>query len=237
MRLTYNNFTLEKWKILFSNPKNTTNFFLNLFFCCVFYFAVIQWMFHNAATPGSVLFDPLHKLFHPVKDLSFYINFFTYSSTLIALFIILQNPFQLHYLLQAFTAIYMIRMICVFLLPLSPDPFMVPLLDPFADAVAHENAILNDLFFSGHIATLTLFYFALRTSKWRYYMALCILAVSGMMIVQRIHYSADLLLAPFFAYTMYNLFVEKKIMPFFRLLPDTERLAEQTENQRIEIFF
>jgi hypothetical protein len=122
-------------------------------------------------------------------------------------------------------------MICVFLLPLAPDPMMVPLNDPFTDKVTHENSILNDLFFSGHIATLALFYLALKEYKWRYYMIICALLVSGMMIVQRIHYTIDLLLAPFFTYGMYILFVEKKIVPVLKLSSDTEYASEQTESQ------
>ena len=136
MKLYFRNNTQNNWKLLFSNPKNTLNFFLNFFVCLLFYFMAIHWVKNNATAAGSILFDPIQKHFHSI-DFSIYINLLTYFASLITVLIIIQNPFHLHYIFQAFTAVFLVRMICIFLIPLSPAPDMIKLHDPIANFIAN----------------------------------------------------------------------------------------------------
>ena len=66
MKLYFRNNTQNNWKLLFSNPKNTLNFFLNFFVCLIFYFMAIHWVKNNATAAGSILFDPIQKHFHSI---------------------------------------------------------------------------------------------------------------------------------------------------------------------------
>ena len=57
---------------------------------------------------------------------------------------------------------------------------------------------MRDLFFSGHTATMTLLALAGR-GRWRWVLGGLTVAVGLLVLVQRVHYSYDVLAAPFFA--------------------------------------
>ena len=65
--------------------------------------------------------------------------------------------------------------------------------------------IVRDLFFSGHTATMVLLALAGRGRTWRWVLGLATVAVGLLVLVQRVHYSYDVLAAPFFAWLAYAL--------------------------------
>nr|WP_262898458.1 sphingomyelin synthase family protein [Hymenobacter negativus] len=63
--------------------------------------------------------------------------------------------------------------------------------------------IVRDLFFSGHTATMVLLLLVGRGKMWRWILGLMTVAVGVLVLVQRVHYSYDVLAAPLFAWLAY----------------------------------
>ena len=93
----------------------------------------------------------------------------------------------------------------LWLLPLEPPAALVVLHDPVMDHIfaVTTQPIVRDLFFSGHTATAALLGLAVRGLRWRVVLALLTVAIGVLVLVQRVHYSYDVLAAPFFAYAAY----------------------------------
>ena len=119
---------------------------------------------------------------------------------------------------MSFAAVFVVRALCIHLVPLSPSPGIIELVDPVTDTLGHEGRIVNDLFFSGHVADLVTFYLICRSPVLKRYLLLCMVAVATMLVWQRVHYTIDVLAAPAFSYVCYWVFVEKDFIwrPFLK---------------------
>lgn len=96
-------------------------------------------------------------------------------------------------------------MITISLIPLDAPLNLVHLSDPFSIIFYGSNLITKDLFFSGHTATLCLVGLCLenKTEKMIIFIATGILGV--LLLVQHVHYTADVLAAPVFSYIFWYL--------------------------------
>ena len=104
----------------------------------------------------------------------------------------------------------LLRMLCLYLLPLEAPESILPLKDTFLQSTFYsgrEN--LKDLFFSGHTATIFLFAFGFRKkgTKRFFFVGACVVGV--LVLVQHVHFSIDVLAAPLFAYVAVR--VQKKL--------------------------
>ena len=156
------------------------------------------------ARPGQPLADPLLALL-PVHDVSTPTFALIYGGIAATLVYLLPRP-QL--LLRAFWAYYflqLLRMGTLWLLPLEPPTMLVVLHDPVMDRIFEVTTqpIVRDLFFSGHTATMMLLVLAGRGTAWRWALGLMTAAVGVLVLVQRVHYSYDVLAAPLFAWSAY----------------------------------
>ena len=199
------------WQECSKNEAFRRYFTLNFFMCLALYFAIIHWVKINSARHGAVLDDPLYHLLMP-RDFSTAIFILTYSPVFIFLLWILRYPLLLHRALDSFVAVFIIRAVCIHFIPLSPAPGIIVLNDPISNAMADESQVLNDLFFSGHIGDLATLFF-LCGNKWlRRYIFASAAIVALLLVWQRVHYSVDVLTAPFFSYLCYYAFVQKDII-------------------------
>jgi hypothetical protein len=153
---------------------------------------------------GPVLADPLlHML--PRYDVATPVFVLMYGAVVVGVGWLLWHPrFFLHGM-WALLLLLLMRMGTIWLLPLSPPLDMLPMPDPFTAKVFHTaagEAITKDLFFSGHTATVTLLALAVR-GRWRQVLALAALLVGILVLVQRVHYTYDVLAAPLFAWFAY----------------------------------
>ncbi|MBF9223823.1 phosphatase PAP2-related protein [Hymenobacter ruricola] len=156
------------------------------------------------ARPGHRLFDPLLALL-PVHDVSaptFAIIYGAIAGTLVYL---LPRPNLLLRALWAYYFLQVLRMATLWLLPLEPPTTLVVLHDPVMDHIfkVTTQPIVRDLFFSGHTATMALLALAGRGRGWRLLLGLLTGAVGLLVLVQRVHYSYDVLAAPLFAWLAY----------------------------------
>jgi hypothetical protein len=91
------------------------------------------------------------------------------------------------------------------LLPLDPPQTMIPLTDPFVEYFGTGISLSKDLFFSGHTSTLFLLGLTMQARRWRTFFFFCTAAVACCVLIQHIHYTVDVFVAPFFAYASYRL--------------------------------
>ncbi|MGI4833054.1 MAG: phosphatase PAP2-related protein [Janthinobacterium lividum] len=106
----------------------------------------------------------------------------------------------------ALLLLLVLRMATIWLVPLVPPLDIVPLADPLTDRLFHtaaSEAITHDLFFSGHTATVTLLALAVRGRWWRGLLGGMAVAVAVLVLVQRVHYTYDVLAAPCFSWGAY----------------------------------
>ncbi|HEX8328172.1 MAG TPA: phosphatase PAP2-related protein [Hymenobacter sp.] len=155
---------------------------------------------------GHTLPDPLLDLL-PVHDVSAPTFALIYGAIVGTLIYLLPRPQLLLQALWAYYLLQLLRIATLWLLPLEPPAALVTLHDPVMDRIfaVTTEPIVRDLFFSGHTATMVLLMLAGRGRRWRWVLGLMAVAVGLLVLVQRVHYSYDVLAAPFFGWLAYAL--------------------------------
>ena len=113
--------------------------------------------------------------------------------------------------MQTYAMVTILRMITIPLFPLEPPLEYIPLREPFVQLFTHgERIISRDLFFSGHMTTILFCYYSTQKKnfKWLYLVFAFIIAV--LLMVQRVHYTIDILAAPLFTWLCFLL--SKKVL-------------------------
>lgn len=156
------------------------------------------------ARPGQRLADPLLALL-PIHDVSALTFALIYGSVAATLVYLLPRPLLLLRALWGYYFLQLLRMLTLWLWPLEPPATLIFLHDPVMDRVFEVTTqpIIRDLFFSGHTATMALLALVGRGRRWRTALAGFTVAVGVLVLVQRVHYSYDVLAAPFFAWAAY----------------------------------
>lgn len=143
-------------------------------------------------------FDDPAFWYLPVKDVSIPIFLITYGG-LISYFILNRNTrYFASRLAFSYGVLLMFRTLTLVLLPLKEPETIVYLEDPFLNNFIYHGAIDADLFFSGHTALICLFFFL--TDRWKWYFGLLGVILGVLLMIQRVHYSIDILGALPFAY-------------------------------------
>ena len=156
------------------------------------------------ARNGVELNDPVLKLFHPV-DLSGFIFSIIYLSIIIGLITLLVDPKRLVIALQVYTLIVMIRIITLYLTPLNAPGNMIPLIDPIVNNFGTGQLLTKDLFFSGHTATMFFLFLVSENKKMRLIFLLGFVIIAIAVLLQHVHYTIDVVAAPFFSYTAFRI--------------------------------
>jgi len=155
--------------------------------------------------PGPVLTDPLLPLL-PRADVATPVFVLMYGAVLGAVGWLTRRPYLFLRGLWGYFLLLLLRMACIWLVPLSPPLDLVPMPDPFTAFFFHtaaSEAITKDLFFSGHTATVALLALAVRGPWLRPALAVVAVLIGVLVLVQRVHYSCDVLAAPLFAWFAY----------------------------------
>ncbi|RZK63320.1 MAG: hypothetical protein EOO59_00025 [Hymenobacter sp.] len=149
---------------------------------------------------GPVLADPVLAAL-PRRDVAWPIFGLMYGSVVVAVGWLTRHPQLFLRGLWAYALSLVLRMAAIWLVPLLPPLDILPLPDPFLAQLFHtaaSEAITHDLFFSGHTATVAVLALAVR--GWlRPVLLLAMVAVGVLVLVQRVHYTCDVLAAPLFA--------------------------------------
>jgi hypothetical protein len=143
--------------------------------------------------------EPLLVLFEAM-DVAVPTFLVLYAGVVFGTWALLRRPMDLVRMVHAYAALLGLRMLTMYLFTFDPPMGIIPLEDPVT-AVFYPGGepFLKDLFFSGHTATLVLFAFAMGPGHQRTALLLAALVVGGLVLVQHVHYTVDVLAAPFFA--------------------------------------
>jgi hypothetical protein len=193
----------ENWKSAWKS--NAFRLYLSLIFVAFIGLILVYGRFldYIETRPGSILSDPLLNLFTPLE-----VTWFTfgiiYISVILTLIRLSWQPFQLLITLQTYILIAMARMVSMYLIPLDPPPLLIPLEDPFVQSFS-SGVLTRDLFFSGHTSTMFLLFLSCTSRKMKFFFLICTIFVGLLVLVQHVHYSIDVVAAPFYAFTCYEL--------------------------------
>jgi hypothetical protein len=154
--------------------------------------------------PGVVLADPV--LAHiPPRDVTWLTFGLVYVGLVTTVVLLLPHPRRLVLGAQAYAVMVLFRMAVMSVTPLEAPPTTIPLRDPLVQILGTGEVLTRDLFFSGHTATLALLAFLAPGRASRRFFVVCTGLVAICVLVQHVHYTVDVLVAPFFAFASYAL--------------------------------
>jgi len=158
--------------------------------------------------PGIVLPDPLLQLFNPI-DLSWFTFVLMYGSLIVGLISLAPYPKAFIAALISYAVMIYIRIPAMWSIPLEAPATILPLIDPMVSDVGVGRLMTKDLFFSGHTATIQIIFLSSVNSKWRKVFLILTIMVAVCVLVQHVHYTVDVIAAPFFGFGAYH--IGKKI--------------------------
>lgn len=163
------------------------------------------------ARNGVKLNDPILKLFKPI-DLSTLIFGIIYISIIIGLISLINNPKRLMFALQVYTLIVLVRIITLYLTPFNAPGNMIQLIDPVVKNLGTGQMLTKDLFFSGHTATMFFLFLVFENKKMKLLFFWGFITIAIAVLLQHVHYTIDVIAAPFFTYTSFRiiLLIRKK---------------------------
>ena len=194
--------TLFPYTTLFRSFKNELIITIIFFVLISSFFT--SFLTYNETRVGFTLNDPiLNKL--PSIDLTIFIFVFIYLSVLFGLFILIKSPRQLLFAFQIYSLVLLIRLCLMYLLPLNPPNGIIPLQDPFVELFGTGKTLLRDLFFSGHTATLFLLFLVIEKKTYKVFFLISTFLVAIALLFQHVHYTIDIVTAPFVVYASYRI--------------------------------
>jgi hypothetical protein len=170
-------------------------FGITLFLLAIVLFLLANFLAYNEHRPGFSFNDPFLSSFHPV-DLTWLTFGLIYLGLIVALASLTFHPSRMLTALQSYTLIAALRLITIYFLPLNA---------PFVEFFGGGTTLLRDLFFSGHTSTMFLFFLTAKGKKLKTVFLICTFLVAFCVLLQHVHYTIDVLTAPFFAYTSYRI--------------------------------
>ena len=192
------------WQEALSDRAFRIKFVITLILLALVLLFLAKFLAYNEHRPGFTLNDPFLSSFNPV-DLTWLTFVLIYLGLIIALFFLTFHPARMLTALQSYTLISALRMITIYFLPLNAPVQIIPLTDPFVEFFGGGTTLLRDLFFSGHTATMFLFFLTAKSKELKIIFLICTFLVASCVLLQHVHYTIDVIAAPFFAYTSYRI--------------------------------
>ncbi|MEZ0541060.1 phosphatase PAP2-related protein [Fibrella arboris] len=154
------------------------------------------------ARKGVVLHDVvLNSL--PRHDVSLPVFLSLWGAALLLIYRVQKSPALYLHFIWAYAFLFIARIISIGLTPLDPPPGLIELRDPLSNYFYGAKFITKDLFFSGHTASICLMAFCLirPLDRWLVFIGTAIVGIG--VLIQRVHYTADVVAAPVFTYAVY----------------------------------
>jgi len=190
------------WKPFLSSSKFRVKFFLSVIILSFSLFAYRNFLDFAEARTGASIPDPILKLFEPI-DLTWLIFGLIYLCLVVGIIALIQNPEKLLLAFQVYTAIVIVRIIGMYLVPFEAPQKLIVLKDPFVELFGSGEALTKDLFFSGHTATLFMLFLVVESKRLKYIFLISAVIVGVSIVLQHVHYVIDVFAAPFFTYVCF----------------------------------
>jgi PAP2 superfamily C-terminal len=194
----------ERWRIAFAN-KIFKQIFLITFIVLILVLIFLPHFFqYIERRDGIVLHDFILQRIKP-RDVSALIFFIIWTVTILMIIRAVKNPNIFIVLLTSFTLLTISRIISIYFFALNAPTGLIVLKDPLSNFFYGTAFITKDLFYSGHTATMFLMFLCLEKKIDKWIALTASFFVGILVLVQHVHYSIDVLVAPFFTYIIYRL--------------------------------
>jgi len=163
---------------------------------------------------GVQLEDKFLQLF-PSYDFSTPIFFLLYASLFALIVTHLHRPKVIMRLIEMHFLVAVVRQICIMALALEPPAGIIVLRDVFLENTVypHNSPLTKDLFFSGHVASIWIYFLCAQHKFMKTWMFLATFIMSFMVLSMRIHYTYDVYGALFFTTLIY--FAPAWVKPYY----------------------
>lgn len=146
----------------------------------------------------------------PATNVSNWVFTIIWSMALLTIVRCVQEPNIFLLFLWGFIMLSLSRMISIIVLPLNPPNELIELIDPISNSFYGSKFITKDLFYSGHTATQFLMFLCLQKRGDKLVTFISTIAIGVLVLVQHVHYTIDVVAAPFFTYLVF--IITKKII-------------------------
>ncbi|MDN3599108.1 phosphatase PAP2-related protein [Mucilaginibacter myungsuensis] len=141
----------------------------------------------------------------PAHNVSFLIFAIIWGMGALALVRAAKRPGMYVTFVWAYSFIILVRFCTISMIKLDPPAGLINLVDPITGLFYGGNVITKDLFFSGHTATLFLIFLTLQKKTDRIIGLIAVIAVGILLLVQHVHYTLDVIVAPIAVYPIFKL--------------------------------
>lgn len=194
----------DNWREAWNSPSFRFQTIITLSFLALLGVFIPPFFTYIQATPGYLINDVILN-YLPVQNFSLSIFLLIYSVIILTAINLSTFPMLFLKCLQAYCLLVAIRIFCLYLVPLDPERLMIPLDDPFVGRLFYNGSVITkDLFFSGHVSTMYLFFLAIPYRSLKYFFLIATILVSVFILVQHVHYSVDVIVAPFISWISYR---------------------------------
>ena len=190
------------WKEFFKGRR--TEFIVTILLLAIILFIFPNFLAYVEGRQGVTLADPVLELFNPI-DLTWLTFGLIYISLIVAIFSFATKPAILILALQSYSLLVIFRMMVMYSAPLDAPERLILLNDPFVQFFGSGEVLTKDLFFSGHTATLFLLFLISDKKHLKIIFLISTVLVGIAVLLQHVHYTIDVLAAPFFAYSSYKI--------------------------------
>jgi hypothetical protein len=205
-------FTLENQPIGLSwkQAKSNQRFKIQFSFTCAVIVSIglffPEYFDFLEARNGKVLNDAILNMIQPI-DVSWLTFFFLYFGLAIGISCNFFRPVDLLVAFQTYSLVTVMRIISLYFIPLNPPEGYIELKDPVLGLFfTNEGRICSkDLFFSGHVSTILSVYFSVQQRFWKNILLIFTVMTGVLVLVQHVHYTIDVIVAPVATYGCYML--------------------------------
>jgi membrane-associated phospholipid phosphatase len=195
---------VELWKALFGRSIVKKKFIAALLLLLPLLAFLPHFFNYIENRNGTVLNDAILNLL-PAQDVSIIIFSIIWSLSILMLVKAIQNPVLFVTFVTAFTLLTLSRIISIYFVPLNPPIGLIELKDPLSNFFYGNTFITKDLFYSGHTATMFLMYLCFDNKLFKLIALVATFLVGFLVMLQHVHYSLDVLAAPFSVYIIFRL--------------------------------
>jgi membrane-associated phospholipid phosphatase len=195
---------MMSWKSFLKDKKNLTEFVITAVIVIAVIISFSHFLNYIEQREGVVLNDPLLNAFNPI-DLTWLTFALIYLSLIIFVVTTFNKPDKLLIAFQAYGLMLIFRTIAMYLTPFEAPETILLLDDPFVQFFAKGDILTKDLFFSGHTGTLFLVFLLAENKTLKIIFLILTLMVGTAVLLQHVHYSVDVFVAPFVAYGAYRI--------------------------------
>jgi len=192
------------WKEIFKDKKSIVDFIVTILFVVFVVVVFPEFLLFIEEREAVVMFDPFLNLFNPI-DLTWTTFALIYFSVIAAIISLINKPAYLFVALQSYGVMLLFRMLVMYLSPLEAPEKIIPLHDPFVQMFGTGDILTKDLFFSGHTATMFVLFLAVKNKILKVIFLITTILVGLAVILQHVHYTVDVVAAPFFSYASYKI--------------------------------